>query len=96
MSEIEGIDNKKYKPYENSGIKEGDRITQIEDTAISTTEELIETVNNSNGNSVNIKYIHDEETKECSITPTKTGNNEYKIGLWVRDSAARSRYCYIL
>lgn len=26
MSEIEGIDNKKYKPYENSGIQEGDRI----------------------------------------------------------------------
>ena len=26
MSEIEGMDNKKYKPYENTGIKEGDRI----------------------------------------------------------------------
>lgn len=29
MSEIEGIDNKKYKPYENTGIKEGDTITHI-------------------------------------------------------------------
>lgn len=88
MSEIEGIDNKKYKPYENTGIKEGDRITQIDETPILTTEELIATVNNSNGNSVNIKYIHEEKTKECSITPTKTSNNEYKLGLWVRDSAA--------
>lgn len=88
MSEIEGIDNKKYKPYENSGIKEGDRITQIEEIPITTTEELIETVNNCKGNSVNIKYIHEEQTKECSIIPTKTGNNEYKLGLWVRDSAA--------
>ena len=26
MSEIEGEDNKKYKPYENSGIEEGDSI----------------------------------------------------------------------
>ena len=88
MSEIEGIDNKKYKPYENTGIKEGDRITQIDETPISTTEELIATVNQSNGNSINIKYIHEEKTKECSIIPTKTSNNEYKLGLWVRDSAA--------
>ena len=29
MSEIKGIDNQKYKPYENSGIEEGDRITKI-------------------------------------------------------------------
>ena len=28
MSEIEGIDSKKYKPYENTGIKEGDTITR--------------------------------------------------------------------
>ncbi len=88
MSEIEGMDKKKYKPYENSGIKEGDMITQIEETPIYTTEELIYTVNNSNGNSINIKYTHGEETKECSIIPTKINNNEYKLGLWVRDSAA--------
>ena len=31
MSEIEGIDSKKYKPYENTGIKEGDTITHIND-----------------------------------------------------------------
>ena len=29
MTEIEGIDNKKYKPYENTGIQEGDRIISI-------------------------------------------------------------------
>mgnify|MGYP000006415039 FL=1 len=29
MSEIEGKDNKIYKPYENTGIKEGDTITKI-------------------------------------------------------------------
>lgn len=88
MSEIEGIDQKKYKPYENTGIKEGDTITEINQIPISTTEELIKNVNKSNGNSINIKYIHEEETKECSILPTKTNDSEYKLGLWVRDSAA--------
>ena len=88
MSEIEGIDQKKHKPYENSGIKEGDRITQINQRPVSTTKELIENVNNSKGDSIKIKYIHEEETKECSIIPTQTSNSEYKLGLWVRDSAA--------
>ncbi len=90
MSEIQGIDNKTYKPYENSGIKEGDTITQINGNSISSTEELIQTVNEAKGNSVKIKYVQEEQTKECSIEPVKTSSNEYKLGLWVRDSAARS------
>lgn len=88
MSEIEGIDSKKYKPYENTGIEEGDTIISMNENKITSTEELIETVNSSKGQQINVKYVHDEETKECSITPVKINSNEYKIGLWVRDSAA--------
>lgn len=96
MSEIEGVDNKKYKPYENSGIEEGDSIISIDNTKISSTEDLINTVNASNGKDLSIEYKHDNETTTCSITPVKTSNNEYKLGLWVRDSAARCWYCYFL
>lgn len=88
MSEIQGMDNKKYKPYENTGIKEGDTIVSINNNKIETTEELIEKVNACNGNMIEIEYIHDEKTLECSIQPIQTGNQEYKLGLWVRDSAA--------
>ena len=88
MSEIEGIDNKKYRPYENTGIEEGDRITKIGEKYISTTNELIDLVNKSKGEDIEITYIHEEESKQCSIEPVQTGNNEYKLGLWVRDSAA--------
>lgn len=88
MSEIEGVDNKKYKPYENSGIKEGDTITQINQVAISSTEELMNRVNQAQGSPVKVQYIQEEEIKECSIEPVQTANNEYKLGLWVRDSAA--------
>ena len=88
MSEIEGEDSKTYKPYEHTGIEEGDTIIKINDNVISSTDDLIEKVNMSNGEKIEIEYIHDEETKECSITPIKTSNEEYKLGLWVRDSAA--------
>ncbi len=96
MSEIEGIDNKKHKPYENSGIKEGDTITTINDKPITSTEDLIKTVNSAKGNAVKIKYVQSDITKECSIEPVQTSNHEYKLGLWVRDSAARCWNCYIL
>ena len=88
MSEIEGEDSKTYKPYENTGIEEGDTIIKVNNNLVSSTDELIEKVNMSNGKEVEIEYIHDEETKECSITPVKTSKEEYKLGLWVRDSAA--------
>ncbi len=88
MSEIEGADNKKYKPYENTGIKEGDTIIKINEQQINSTDELIQTVNLSGGKDIEIKYIHGEETKECSISPVKTSDSQYKLGLWVRDSAA--------
>ncbi len=88
MSQIEGIDKKMYKPYENTGIEEGDTITKVNEIAITSTDNLIDIVNNSNGETIKLNYIHDEQTKECSIEPVKTSENEYKLGLWVRDSAA--------
>ena len=83
MSEIEG-----KRPYENTGIKEGDRIIQINENAIRNTAELMQEVNKSNGNSINVKYIHEEETVTTSMKPVKSSSNEYKLGLWVRDAAA--------
>ena len=88
MSEIKGIDNLKYKPYENSGIQEGDTIIKIEDKNVADTKELVEIINSTNGKEINIKYIRNNEIMECNITPIKIGDKKYKLGLWVRDSAA--------
>lgn len=88
MSEIQGADNKTYRPYENTGIEEGDRIISVNNIKIDTTEELIETVNSSKGNEIKIQFTHEDYTEACSIKPVKTSNSEYKLGLWVRDSAA--------
>lgn len=83
MSEIEG-----QKPYEESNIQEGDIITTINNSEIESTTELIECINKSNGESLNITYVTKGETKECNITPVKNEYGKYQIGLWVRDSAA--------
>ena len=90
MSEIEGVDNIKYKPYENTGIEEGDMIVEINSKAITCTADLIKNVNRCEGKAVNIKYVREGEEKQTSVLPVETAKNEYKLGLWVRDAAARS------
>lgn len=87
MSQIDTDDNKKEKPYENSGIEQGDTIIEVNNNEIGNTDELIEEVNNSKGNEISIKYVRNNQTMQTSITPVKS-DNEYKIGLWVRDAAA--------
>ena len=88
MSEIVGTDNKSYSPYKDSGLQEGDMIVKIDDKAITCTSDLITKVNECNGNSVEITYVRDGNNYITEIKPTKTEQNEYKLGLWVRDAAA--------
>ena len=83
MSEIDG-----EKPYANSDIKEGDRIIAVNNNEIESTNALIDTVNSCNGNELKVKYMRNEQELETSILPIKTNENEYKLGLWVRDAAA--------
>ncbi|MFR1972848.1 MAG: SpoIVB peptidase [Clostridia bacterium] len=87
MSQIETDKNEKKKPYENSGIEQGDTILEINNNIVGNTEELIKEVENSKGNTINIKYLRDDKTMQTDITPVKS-KNTYKIGLWVRDAAA--------
>ena len=88
MSEIQGEDHNNYTPYKNSGIKEGDMITKVDDESVTCTSDLVTKVNKSNGNSVKITYVRDGCDYNTEILPTKTSENEYKLGLWVRDAAS--------
>ncbi len=83
MTEIEG-----QKPYENTGLEEGDMIVEINQKEVTCTSELLNSVNSSNGESLDIKYIRDGSEYVSTIAPIKTKDNEYKLGLWVRDGAA--------
>ena len=91
MTEIEG-----KKPYENTGIKEGDLIIKVDNTDVDTTEKLIECVNRAHGQNVEIKYLREGAEYVTNIEPVKTKENKYKIGLWVRDGACRNRNSNIL
>lgn len=85
---IEGYDGKIYKPYQECGIQEGDSITHINGKEITSAEDMMEEINVFADNSVELTFIHDNEIKTGKIVPVKNKENLYKIGLWVRDSAA--------
>lgn len=91
MSEVKGEDNQKYKPYENSNIEVGDRIIKINEEEIQNTKNLIDVVNKSNGDSLEVEFVKNNEIFSTNITPVKMYDNTYKLGLWVRDSSAGIR-----
>ena len=82
-SEING-----QKPYANTGIEEGDIIVEINQKEITCTSDLIETVNDSNGQDLRIKYVRDVIEYTANMEAIRAEDNKYKIGLWVRDGAA--------
>lgn len=88
MSEISCKNNLKVKPYQDTGIEEGDMIISIDKENIYNTNELTKKVSESNGKALDIVYVKDGKEKECKIIPVMNQQNEYKLGLWVRDSAA--------
>lgn len=88
MGEIKAEDGRNYKPYENCNIQEGDRIIKINNEEVLNTNHLIEIVNKSQGNVLNIEIIKKGKIYLEEITPIKSKDKTYKIGLWVRDSNA--------
>ena len=73
---------------QNLGIKEGDTILSVNEKQISSTEELIQSVNEGNGENVKITYDSGGEIKVANIIPNKGEEGTYRLGLWVRDAAA--------
>ncbi|MBR3325042.1 MAG: PDZ domain-containing protein [Clostridia bacterium] len=88
MSELENVYGELVKPYDNTGIKEGDLIKEINGKELKNVSELIDIVNNSNGNDVSIKYERNNDDIYTTIKPVKVDSENYMLGLWVRDAAA--------
>ncbi len=76
------IDNK--FPAKESGIKIGDLIISIDDKKISNIEQLVNEIQNSDGN-IKIGYIRNNKESFTNLKLYKE-NNFYKTGMYVKDS----------
>lgn len=71
-----------------SGIKCGDIITHINDVPASSSQQMTDAVENSNGNALHLKIDRNGEIIDVYLKPVMSVNGRYKAGLWVRDSSA--------
>ncbi|MCI8621773.1 MAG: PDZ domain-containing protein [Clostridia bacterium] len=93
MSEITGKDMERYKPYEGSGIAKGDIIVEVDNKAVTCTNDLTGCINNAKENEMQIKVLRDGKEENTKLRAVKMADNTYKIGLWVRDTSAGVRNC---
>ena len=75
-------------PGEVSGLLKGDIITKINGKKISSAKELTEELDCSPTNNIEIEYTRNKKASTVHIKAVKDKNGDYKLGLWVRDSAA--------
>ena len=76
-------------PSKISGIKKGDTITKINDVEIKSNEDLAYQIEHSGGSPLDVTLNRNKSEIHTKITPIKSMDDQnYKIGVWVRDSSA--------
>ncbi|UNL84138.1 SpoIVB peptidase [Priestia koreensis] len=88
--QIEAKDGKK-SPGEKAGIQVGDMITKINGTTIEKMSDITPFIQSAGktGKPLDLEVLRDKEHFQTKLVPVKDKNNyAYRIGLYIRDSAA--------
>ncbi len=83
--EVTGIDGLNYEPAYRI-VRGGDYIEAINGEAISDKEQLIEAVNAVGNEDVILSLNRDGEQIQVKLEAVQTGEEELKLGIWVRDN----------
>lgn len=86
-SEIESQTGQLINPAETV-VKTGDYILAIDDIPLSCKEDIVQIVNQSKGESLELTICRQGETRQVKITPVHASNGSYMLGIWVKDDLA--------
>lgn len=75
-------------PAKSCGIMENDIITEVNGNKVKSNEDLQIFAKNSQGNELKLTICRNSKIIKISVTPLLNQNNEYCLGMWVRDSCA--------
>ena len=82
-------DGEKYVcPAKDGGLKVNDIIKKVNNTKISTNEELKSEIEKSNGNEITVEIDRYGKTENKTVLPIKNTVGVFLLGAWVRDSCA--------
>ncbi|WP_346889224.1 SpoIVB peptidase [Clostridium sp. UBA1056] len=89
LSDIEVDGNKVQSPAAVAGIAIGDSVIRINNETIKSAEDIATYVNRSKGEKIKVTVDRKGEEMNFIVNPVISKKDEnYKIGLWVRDSVA--------
>jgi len=66
-------------------VKSGDYVKAVNGMEVSSISQMVEIINQCNGEKVILTLLRDKDIIDVGIEPIKTATNEYKIGVWIRD-----------
>lgn len=88
MSDVDSEDGN-VNPAKESGLKIGDIITDINGTKVNSNDEVACIISSSGGKKVTLNVVRNEKKTKIEFVPAfSVSQNEYKAGIWVRDSTA--------
>lgn len=88
MSDVTG-EQRTVNPAFEAGIRVGDVIKSVNGEKITSNEDLSEIVEKSNGKALKIDVVRQSLEYSVNVIAEKEkSSGQYKLGLWVRDSAA--------
>lgn len=82
---IECMDGNEYEPAKNL-VKAGDYIVGFNGEEIDSKRELVQAVNKLESSEVVLKLRRDEEYIDVKMQSVEVKNDQYKLGIWVKDS----------
>ena len=78
-----------FSPAVNCGLREGDIITHINDTAVSSIEQVRELLQELDGAQMSIRAVRGEKQFQTATAAARCSTDgAYKLGAWIRDSMA--------
>lgn len=83
------LQSQAVNPAEDAGVLEGDVILSLNGEKISSKKQLTQIVSACSGQPISMVIRRGDELEQLTVSPVKSSlDNDYHLGLWVRDSSA--------
>ena len=86
---VTNLQSQAVNPAEDAGVLEGDVILSLNGEKISSKKQLTQIVSACSGQPISMVIRRGDELEQLTVSPVKSSlDNDYHLGLWVRDSSA--------
>ena len=86
---VTDMQSQSVNPAKEAGIQEGDVILSVNGEKISSKKQLTKLVSTCGATPISITVRHGNDLQNLTVSPVKSSmDNDYHLGLWVRDSSA--------